>query len=404
MAEDLAEETEVHVLCGYPQALVRGSHFRSHRRCRHNDVTIHRVLHTRFAKTSLIGRLINMLTFQALATWTAFWIPAPDVVITETDPPFLCLLGGLLRYCLGCRHICYLQDVYPDVAVALGKLRGGWTARLLRKLFFAVYKKSDAVVVLSRDMAELVEDGNVSKERIHLIPNWVDTNKIYPIKNTNGFRQTNRLDDKFVIMYSGNIGLSQRLEQVINAASQLCHRNDIVFVFVGDGANRHKLQQMVHEEHLTNVRFFDYCGNDELADSLSAADLHLVILRPEVKQLLMPSKIYGILASGTPAIVLADRDCELAKTVDENDLGIVVDSAHVADLTTAIINAVESPSKRQRQGAAARNYALLHCDRHQSVDAMWRLLLSLTGKKQRPKKNQRGLPNKTSQCACETIA
>jgi colanic acid biosynthesis glycosyl transferase WcaI len=181
------------------------------------------------------------------------------------------------------------------------------------------------------------------------------------------------LEDKFVVMYSGNMGLSQRLDQVLDSAELLRDRDEIVFAFVGDGADRRNLEHMAAERNLANVRFYDYQPKAELADSLSAADVHLVILRPEIKRLLMPSKLYGVLASGTPALVAADEGCELAAIVREHDLGEVVPPNDAAALAEAIRTAAGAPANARR-GAAARLYAEAHCTRRASIEAIHSLL------------------------------
>jgi glycosyltransferase involved in cell wall biosynthesis len=375
----LADDFDVHVLCGQPQRVADSSRFVPSGVSRRNGVTIHRARHTRFNKASFAGRLANMLSFQAACTWRALRVPRPDVVVTETDPPFLCLLGWMLKRVRGCRLVCYLQDVYPDVAVALGKLRAGLVSGAVRRLFFAAYRRADAVVVLSRDMRELMLEGGLSAERVHIVRNWVDVDEVYPIKADNGFRRELGLDGKFVVMYSGNMGLSQRLAQVLEAAELLREREEIVFLLVGDGADRAKLQRLAAAKGLANVRFVDYQPKARLAESLSAADVHLVILRPEVKRLLMPSKLYGVLASGTPAIVIGDEDCELAATVLEHDLGQAVTADDAAGLAAAILRAAASPERLAAQGERAREYALAHCGREASVGAMRELVLRVVG-------------------------
>ncbi|HEX6961720.1 MAG TPA: glycosyltransferase family 4 protein [Lacipirellula sp.] len=367
LCESLAHEFEVHVLCGQPRRVLDVETYVRRGADSRNGVTIHRVRHTQFNKASFFGRIVNMITFQASAAWQALRAPRPDIVVTETDPPFLCLLGWLLQSLRRCQHIAYLQDIYPDVAVALGKLKTSWHSDLLRRLFLAAYRRSRGVIVLSRDMRELLIDSGLPGSLISVIPNWADTQAIYPAKSNNHFRRRHGLQRDFVVMYSGNMGLSQRLDEVLEAAELLIDRDNIMFVLVGDGAERSRLEQLAAHRHLRNVRFFDYQAKADLADSLSAADVHLIILRPEIKRLLMPSKLYGILASDTPAIVWADPDCELAHVVASNDLGTVASASRATDLAEVIRQAADSPDVVARQGRAARAYALKHCGRDRSV-------------------------------------
>lgn len=380
LCEDLAAEFAITVICGPARKVSGDVPADADKLTEHRGVRIRRIRHTQFDKASFAGRLINILTFQAAATWSALTSPRSDVVIVETDPPLLCLLGRALQLVRRTRLVCYLQDIYPDVAVALGKLRTGMLSKALRNVFFRIYRQSDAVVVLSRDMRNLLAEGGVPAERIHVVPNWVDTQAVRPMKAGNRFRAAHGLADKFVVMYSGNLGMSQDLPRVLKAAELLRGNGQIVFVFVGDGAERKNLERIAQERRLGNVRFFDYQPKAELATSLSAADLHLVVLRPEIRQLLMPSKVYGALASGTPILLLAAPDCELAQMVRDHDLGAVVSGSTPRELAMAIELMASRPDALRRQAASARAFSEAHCSRAGSVDALRDLFRTLAGR------------------------
>ncbi len=163
----------------------------------------------------------------------------PDVVVTETDPFFLGLLGKRLKK-KGSRFIAYLQDIYPDIAVACGKAKEGFLIKKLRRWLFGAYAAADRVVVLSRDMQERCIENGVLRERIRVIPNWSDVENLYPIKEGNAFRREHQLDDKFVVMYSGNMGVPHLLEPVLDAAERLKNEPDIEFLFVGGGVQKRR--------------------------------------------------------------------------------------------------------------------------------------------------------------------
>jgi glycosyltransferase involved in cell wall biosynthesis len=377
LCEDLADEFDVTVVCGRARRVVdEVPHGAESLRSR-NRVQIRRVRHTQFDKASFIGRLANMLTFQLAATWSAITAPRPDIVVVETDPPFLCLLGQLLQFVRRARLVCYLQDIYPDIAVALGKLKAGPMASVLRWTFFRVYRQSDAVIVLSRDMRDLLFDGGVPANTIRIVPNWIDTSAVCPIKQNNRFRHAHDLEDKLVVMYSGNMGMSQNLAQIMEAAELLRGRTDIVFTMIGDGADRRNLERIAAEKRLENVRFLDYQPKAELAISLSAADIHLVTLQPHIRQLLMPSKFYGALASGTSVVAITSDESELAEAVQEHDLGRVVSDGTARTLADVIAAMADNPNELAAQGERAREYALDNCTRQSSVDRVRSLLRQL---------------------------
>jgi glycosyltransferase involved in cell wall biosynthesis len=285
------------------------------------------------------------------------------VVVVETDPPLLALIGGLLQRWRGAKLVVYLQDIHPDIAVALGKLRDSWLTRLVRRRLFAVYRRADRVVVLSRDMRDLIIAGGVPAERVAVIPNWIDAAAVYPVKQGNPFRRQQALDGQFLVMYSGNLGFCQRLEDIIAAAAVLRHRADLLFLLVGGGAMQKPLESQVAELGLRNVRFLPYQSKDRLAESLSAADLHLVPLDPRVASCLMPSKLYGVLASGTPLVAVAPEDCELAELTREHRIGLVVPPGDPTALAAAITRLADDPGALPGMGRRARQLAETHYDR-----------------------------------------
>jgi colanic acid biosynthesis glycosyl transferase WcaI len=353
----------ISVLCGQPNANPTGVAYRRWGREVRNGVTIHRVWHTRFPKSFLPGRAVNYVSFLLAALWTAWWTRRPDVVVVETDPPLLSLIGGLLQRWRGAKLIVYLQDIHPDIAVALGKLRDNWMTRLVRRRLFAVYRRADRVVVLSRDMRQHVIDGGVRPDRVVVIPNWIDTASVHPVKQHNAFRQRHQLNGQFVVMYSGNLGLCQQLEDVIAAADCLRRRADIVFLLVGGGALQKQLESQVAERTLPNVRFLPYEPKSRLAESLSAADVHLVPLDPRVAAFLMPSKLYGVLASGTPLIAIAPESCELSELTKNQAVGLVTPPGDPQALAQAIERLADNPADLPEMARRARQLAEQQYDR-----------------------------------------
>lgn len=375
LCEDLAEGLDVSVICGQPNHNPDNAPFRRWGKQVRNQVTIRRVPHTMFHKRwRRRWRALNMLTFMFWATVAALLTRRPDVVVVETDPPLLCLLGRFLQRWRGCRLVVYVQDIYPDVAQAIGQLPHWFPYQMVRRIFYQIYRHADLVVVLSQDMQRFLVESGVPPERIAVVPNWVDTRAVYPVKFANSFRREQGLNDRFVVMYSGNMGLSQNLMQLLDAADLLRDRGDIVFALIGDGASREDLEQRAAELNLRNVRFFDYQPKDLLSQSLSAADVHVVLLEPALSALLMPSKIYGVLASGTPAIVLADPNSELARLIEGEDVGLVVRPGDAQRLASQICFCAENTSLMRKLGIRARALAIERFDRILCTGQLYQLL------------------------------
>ena len=261
----------------------------------------------------------------------------------------------------------YLQDIYPDVAVALGKVPDNWMIRRLRKSLFSIYRSCDRMVVLSEDMKRLLVSGGVDGDKVDIVPNWADPEVVQPLAQSR-FRISNGLEEKFVVMYSGNLGLTQRLEEFLLAAELLHDLPRVVFVFVGQGSQRESLVNLVRQKNLTNVRFFDYQPKSELAQSLNAADLHLVPLTRELSQCLMPSKLYGILAAGRPYLTNAPADSELARLTNEYQVGITVAPGSPKAIADGIRRAANNASGISDMGKNARKLALSEFTREKSAE------------------------------------
>ena len=364
LCEDLASLLDVTVIAGQPNDNPSGTEYRRRGTEVRNGVCIRRVRHTRFAKRSLIGRIINYVTFLCGAFWAALIAKRPDLVVVETDPPLLCLIGWYLKRVRGAKLIVYLQDIHPDIGVALGKIADRGLVRLLRRLMLRSYRSADQVLVLSRDMRQRMIQWGLEPSRIVCFPNWVDTTQVRPIKRGNPFRAEHNLEPgDFVVMYSGNLGLCQRLEDVVTAADHLRDQRHIVFLLVGEGSLKAQLKDQVLRLGVPNVRFLPYRPKAQLAESLSAADLHLVPLDPRVAACLMPSKLYGALASGTPILAVAPHDCELAELTHDHKLGVVVPPGDPQSLAKAIASMAKLPDDCQQMGARARRLAEAEYDR-----------------------------------------
>lgn len=372
LCEGLADQFDVHVLAGQPNANA------SENECANvstrNGVTIHRVKHTTFPKSNMALKAVNFLSFVRACRRQVLTLPTPDVVVFETDPFLLPFVADKLQKSTGCRMIGYLQDIYPDVAVALKKVSNNWLIRRLRKKMFAIYHRCDAMVVLSRDMKDLLIEDGISEDKVQIVPNWADTDSIRPIDSDNRFIAAHKLHGKFVAMYSGNLGLTQRLEDFVEAAALLQDDTEIQFVFVGRGARREGLIQQVDSLGLKNVLFLDYQPLEQLAHSLSAADLHLVPLNKDLSRCLMPSKLYGILAAGRPYLTTAPEGCELFEITQQYKVGLTVPPDNPQWIADAIRKAKSDPEQLQQMRHQARDLAESRFTRQQSISAFGKVL------------------------------
>lgn len=374
LCEDLAEKYDVTVIAGQPNHNPGNESFSRSAAFVHNGVTIERVRHPQWGKRTLVARAIGLVGFLVAATIRAFRIGRPDVVVVETDPFLLALLGGWLKSRYRCRLIVYLQDLYPDIAVALGKVREGWLTRFLRSRLARAYGQADAIVVLSGDMKNRLVDWGIDGSRIVCVENWVDTSAVYPVKVNNPFRVRESIQNKFVVMHSGNMGLSQFLDNVLNAAALIDESTNLELLLVGEGATRRDLEAQAKRLELKKVRFLTYQPREELAQSLSAADLHLISMHPDAHHCLMPSKFYGILASGTPILAIAAQESELAKLIREHKIGLCVAPGDPARLAESLTWCANHQDELLEMGNRARLVAVENYDRKRQTARFGELL------------------------------
>ena len=379
LAEDLSARHEVHVLCGMPNfGRVEGRAF-PWRRERHGAVNVWRAWNLVLPKRLKVARMANQASFFVLAHAVAGRIPRPDVVVSYTDPPFLGLLALRLKRRRGIPFVYYCQDLYPDVLEAIDM-----APPVLTQGFRWVQRRllagSDLIIALGEDMKERIRSKGVPESKIEVVRNWVDTDAIYPIpRDRNPFRKEHDLDGRFVVMYSGNFGHVWDLDTVLDAAAMLRDRKDIVFVLIGDGSTRPRIERRVRDEALTNVRLLPYQPKERLSESLSAADLHVVPIRPGVCGTVVPSKIYAILASGVPMVVLAEEASEPIRVVEEWRCGWSAVAGDASTLCRSLLAARRDGGETRARGERGRRAAVDHHGRLHQFDRFGTVLRGLAG-------------------------
>lgn len=366
LCSDLARHHRVTVIAGRPNHVDAAGSGRWLHREEHQGVTIIRVGSRRFDKRSLLSRALGWLSYLVLAAWAAFRQDRPDVLVVETDPPLLGALGAILKAWHRCRLVYYLQDLYPEVALALGKLRPGPTAWMLRAATNLGLRRADRVVVLGEDMRRLVLARGIDPDKIDLVPNWTDTDRVRPVEPAGSFRSAWGLDGQFVAMYSGNLGLSQGLDAVLAAARRL-RDEPILFLFVGAGAARERLARQAAAWDLPNVRFLGYQPKERLAASLGTADVHLIGLQRGLAGCIVPSKLYGILAAGRPYVAAVDADSDVARVTREHGTGLLVPPDDPAALAAALRACLADRPGLRAMGQRGRRLAEEHYGRAAAV-------------------------------------
>jgi colanic acid biosynthesis glycosyl transferase WcaI len=359
LCDDLSVEHDITIIAG-PSYHAGTRPSRPWRHEQRGRVAIVRTWGTKFPKANLAGRLINLGTYYALAAMATISLARPDVIVAETDPPLLGALAALLKRRWRCRLVYSVQDLFPDIAIANGRLRSRILLDVLKRGNGIAFKHADRIVALGQDMAERIVAKGVASAKVAVMPAWADCGAIHPLAS-NPFRA--QFGDKFVVMYSGNLGFSQQLETVLEAAEQMRDDPRVLFVLIGEGACKEQLVARTAERSLVNVMFLPYQPKESLGESLSAADLHLIPLAPGTAGCVVPSKVYAILAAGRPFVAMMEEHAEVARLAREHNVGFVVKPGNAAALAAATREALAHPDSLHQMGSRARRLALERFDR-----------------------------------------
>jgi glycosyltransferase involved in cell wall biosynthesis len=338
-------------------------------------VQVHRVWTSRFGRAHLLLRAIDYLTFYLSAGHQLLsLVSREDVIVAKTDPPLISVVAWLVARLKGAALINWLQDLYPEVAMAL-EVRGmGLMSGVLRSLRNLSLRYAKCNVVLGERMAQRLAGEGIDREKIKIIHNWNVGDGIVPVEDAeNELRRAWGLQDKFVVGYSGNMGRVHDFKTIIEAVKLLNERErNITFLFIGGGAKQSVVEQALAQ--LPNVIFKPYQPLERLSQSLGAADVHLISLLPEMEGLIVPSKFYGIAAAGRPAVFVGDPDGEIARIIREEDCGYVVPSGRAEALANCIDGASGNSDEPARKGHNARNAFERRFNRDMAMGG-WRALL-----------------------------
>ena len=285
----------------------------------------------------------------------------PDAVLAMSPPLTLGAAGWLVARRHRVPFVFNIQDVFPDVAVEVGAITDRRVIAVASWLERETYLRADAVTVLSDDLADNVAAKIAGRrgvagrrEKVRVIPNFIDTDWIRPGPKENAYRREHGLEGKTVVMYAGNVGFSQSLDLVLAAATHLAHDPQVAFVINGGGSARPVLERAA--AGLPNVRFVDMAPKARLPEVAAAADIHVVPLRTGLARSSVPSKLYTILAAGRPVVASVDAGTEVARTVEAAGAGLAVPPDDPEAFTKAVERLIGAPEEAEAMGAAGRRF------------------------------------------------
>ncbi|MGI2323691.1 MULTISPECIES: glycosyltransferase family 4 protein [unclassified Methylococcus] len=340
-------------------------------------VFVHRVWTSRFGRAWLPGRALDYLSFYVSAGWRLWRLTrAGDVIVAKTDPPLISLVGAVVARLRGARLVNWLQDLFPEVAEALGVRMPGLAVRRLRDWRNASLRQARTNVVLGERMAERLRESGVPAERVEIIHNWADGGTIRPTAAAgNPLREEWGLSGRFVAAYSGNLGRAHEFDTLLAAAELLRGLDGMAFLFIGGGHGYEKLRLEASRRGLANVLFKPYQPRERLGLSLTLPDIHLISLLPALEGLVLPSKFYGVLAAGRPVAFVGARDGELSRQIERHACGASFAPGDADGLAGFLLALSRDGERRERMGRNARTAFENEFDQVHAL-AKWRALLT----------------------------
>ena len=274
------------------------------RRERWNGIDIIRIPSFSWGKTSKLKRIANFSSFLFLCAVRLLLLQRVDVVVALTSPPLISFLAAVYARLTRARLYCWIMDLNPDEAIAAGWLKErSITTQTMKRMMSYSLRRADQIVVLDRFVEERLLKSGVDSNRISILPPWSHSDVVgYTSSGREAFRKMHGLDGKFVVMYSGNHSPCHPLDTLLDAALNLRDRPNVSFCFIGGGSEQQKVQLFAERHELTNIKCLPYQPLNELSSSLSAADLHVVVMGDPFVGIIHPCKVYNIIAVGSPIL------------------------------------------------------------------------------------------------------
>jgi glycosyltransferase involved in cell wall biosynthesis len=347
---ELSKRHRVTVLCGRPSYDPSERHpFYFHRREQQGNVAVLRVGSTTYPRFRMRQRVLNYMSYLALAVPRALFIRA-DVVLAMTDPPIMGIAAAFAALLKRTPFVYNIRDMYPDMAVGGGILRPSFFVRIWEKLHRWALRRAAKVIVLGEDMRERIVAKGVDASRVVVVRDGVPIFDALPSAE-HPVSQEARCGFPFVLLHAGNLGFYGAWGTVVNAAREL-EREGVGLVFVGEGAKRSEIEAAAQGSPA--VRFLPFRPPEHIPQVLAAGDLHVVTIRRGLEGVVVPSKLYGILAAGRPVLAVAPEESDVARIVRRAGCGVVADPDDAAAVVAAVKALLADRNRLAEMGARAR--------------------------------------------------
>lgn len=349
-----------------------------------NGFSVTRTFHLISSRQTALARGLMMLSQGVSFCLSGFLGKKPDLIFCGAPPLVGPFFSQLLARIFKARVVYVIADIYPDILVNTGWLKSPLLISLAKILENITYRYSDYIVVLADGFrATLIKEKKVEPEKIKVIPLWLDRNVIVPMDRDNAWRREMGIPSaKFVVLYAGTMGVVSGATVIIEAAAKLAKYSEIVFLLVGTGQVRSRLEEMAREKGLDNLRFVPFQPRERLSEVQATADVSLVTLAPDRGKTSVPSKLLGYMAAARPVVASVDLDCDLANIVRQAGCGVVVPPGDGEALAQAVLAYYQQPHQRASHGQKGREYFMEHFVKEavmQEYKALIEKLISPTG-------------------------
>lgn len=366
LCEGLQDDFDITVICVVPSYDGKVADEYKKKRVyieKHENTKVFRVRVPEFDKKNKISRIKNILAYFINSIYATFKVGKQDIVFSISQPPILGgILGTIGKWIKRANYIYNIQDFNPEQTMAIGYSKNKFILNMAMRVDKFSCRRADNVIVVGRDMQETLKKRFKNKKvpKCTFINNWVDEKEIFPLPFDNdkvtGFKNKYDLENKIVIMYSGNIGLYYDLENLIKVIGRFKENKNVVFAFIGEGTVKKKLVDYVDEHKLDNVRFIPYQDKSDLNFSLNSGDIHLVVNAKGIKGISVPSKLYGVMAAGKTVFGVLEEGSEGKLIIDDCKCGVCVEPGKYELIYEELLRVIKNIGEYKKLGLNGKNY------------------------------------------------
>jgi len=347
---------------------------------KHGAVSVFRTWSYISSRHSFWARLINMITFSMTTFYGGLAAGKPDIIFSYTPPLTLGITAWLLSKIWRIPWVMRIEDIFPDAAIAAGVIHGKLLIQLLYALERFLYLRATQISMISEGFRQILLKKGISKDKLSVTTVWIDPNAIEVLPKENDFRKEHDLSGKFILMYTGNMGHTSALEDVVAGAARLSDEPDVRFVLVGEGTKKKMLQARTQELGLKNILFLPNPPREKYSTLLAAADIGLVTLNPKSAFFSLPFKTFNIMASARPVLAVTPENSEIAELITKHNCGVNVPTNDPDSFSQTVKRVMKDTQLTDELGHNGRVITEGQYSRQACIDQIEKLLLDTVKK------------------------